>query len=884
VSLLASFRSNRFLPALLTAALTVPLFPRPARADSTGVPTPAGPSSGYDASLDVPETGSAVSDGAQQPVSVNPATGTATVAVSFEIPRARGAAQPHLGLTYSSSAGKGLGGYGWSFAVPSITRAPLSGPPLYNEPYGENTTGSLLAGDRFSFDGAALVPICAITDGKGCAGDGTLQLPAAVTTSWAYFRLEEGAGDTRLFWSPDHLTWLVQYKDGTTLELGKPLVASTSSWFGPAIDEDILPTSLIPAPYRWNVVRQYDAERSSGGVPVNPIVYQWNTIAGDTLLYLTDIFYTPATSASGTAPSDPTVFADHVHFAYDTSYYKAPIASFVPPVWRAAPNFLLSHADATAPISSASSVATPIARRLARRYWLNHAKDIDYFASMRVLLSQVQIEGRCLGSNLDYEQADFTVSATSGCPMLEPTTYTYKPVLDDMTVHPMSPALNMINQDGAPYLYDVNSDGIPDVVYFNEISTSAYEGASVYLTSPAGPFSAIQSMPFTYPSNFDPEANTGGTPTELYPGDFIADGRQNMLIAAGESPYGPGLSFATMTPIAPVAPSSSFLLSGQGTLSVPLSLPSSLSFGNAPGSWYIAQEQPLAVVDFDGDGYPDLMTDAPASQLGTVEQGLLPPAYHSLVMRSSRVSADGSVSPFSYLTPGVSPSTLGTSPPESLYPSTAESNASFPVTNLPIGQLFGEGASVQYPPLWMFADMNGDGLVDWVTMPNAGGALTYWVGHGDGSFGSCADGSNACIGNARFKGADAGTAFLRAPSLINGSSVFAHDVTGDGFDDLIVTSGAGITVYTNLQGTELDLGATVNLSALPLEWHGGQQILFGDMDGSGVDDVVVLQGGPDATISVSYIDVSSARRPGLLTSVQNGYGATTTIDYRSFIM
>lgn len=47
----------------------------------------------------------------------------------FDLPPARGEAQPQLSLTYSSSASEREAGYGWGISLPHIERRPLSGWP-----------------------------------------------------------------------------------------------------------------------------------------------------------------------------------------------------------------------------------------------------------------------------------------------------------------------------------------------------------------------------------------------------------------------------------------------------------------------------------------------------------------------------------------------------------------------------------------------------------------------------------------------------------------------------------------------------------------------------------------------------------------------------------
>ena len=53
---------------------------------------------------------------------VVPGTGAMTYSVPFQLPAARGSAEPYLGLHYTSGAGTEEAGEGWSLGLPSIER------------------------------------------------------------------------------------------------------------------------------------------------------------------------------------------------------------------------------------------------------------------------------------------------------------------------------------------------------------------------------------------------------------------------------------------------------------------------------------------------------------------------------------------------------------------------------------------------------------------------------------------------------------------------------------------------------------------------------------------------------------------------------------------
>lgn len=81
-------------------------------------------------------------------------SGAATLTVPIQVPRGIGGMEPQLALNYSTGAGNGLLGLGWSLSGPSaITRCPKT--ILHDGVRGAVTFG---VGDRFCLDGQRLMP------------------------------------------------------------------------------------------------------------------------------------------------------------------------------------------------------------------------------------------------------------------------------------------------------------------------------------------------------------------------------------------------------------------------------------------------------------------------------------------------------------------------------------------------------------------------------------------------------------------------------------------------------------------------------------------------------------------------------------------------------
>jgi Salmonella virulence plasmid 65kDa B protein len=87
-------------------------------------------------------------------------TGAATVSIPIQVPRGIGGMEPQLSLNYSSGAGNGLLGIGWTLAGPSaITRCPKT---IQHD--GVRGAVKFQSGDRFCLDGQRLVSTVPTSD------------------------------------------------------------------------------------------------------------------------------------------------------------------------------------------------------------------------------------------------------------------------------------------------------------------------------------------------------------------------------------------------------------------------------------------------------------------------------------------------------------------------------------------------------------------------------------------------------------------------------------------------------------------------------------------------------------------------------------------------
>jgi hypothetical protein len=290
----------------------------------------------------------------------------------------------------------------WDLSTHSIERRRPSGPPLNQDPAPGQALDTVVE-DDFYFDGQRLTPICLIAAGGGCSASvryADAAMPDFTQSGgWHYFRAATEGAFGRFFWSPDHMSWVVEYKDGTTLELGS---APSSPNIATSLDFDTQQqTTGSNKPYRWNLVHQHDQHRDVSGY-ANDAVYIWSKLETDssgnaTLAnpsYLTDIYYSGGT---GSAPSAVTQLATaefHVRLGYEPSpEARDPVG---PPIWRATPRWRLKTVDVAAmPYLPAAEGGT--AREVMRRYALSY---VTY--NHASFLQQVQLFG-CAGTSPAHE-------------------------------------------------------------------------------------------------------------------------------------------------------------------------------------------------------------------------------------------------------------------------------------------------------------------------------------------------------------------------------------------------------------------------------------------------------------------------------------------------
>lgn len=794
-------------------------------------------------------TGSGVTDTRRELAQVDLATGAVTSTLTFDLPVARGRAQPTLSLHYNSQRGVREAGVGWGLDLPVIQRRPLWGAPKYSEAPSIDTGGSLPPGspldslDRFEFSGQPLVPICWIDGNGNCpGGNGEEQAPPG----WIYFRAQTEGNFDRFYLSSDFQTWQVRRKNGTVLVLGcsSPGNQNLNGCFG--VDTDAL--TIPPSPFRWKIVEAYDLE--GGTTPVNVATYTWN---GE----LTDIHYSTLTSGSRTP-------AYHVHLKYKLPSYNVVSNA---PVWREVSVARLSDVDITSMPFSGSSGP----RAMLRRYHLNYIEQQHHS-----YLASFQVEGRCA---TDVFENDQELLPSSQCPMLPATTMSYLPPALNTTPTQITFQGSGLRppQSGQPQnivAVDVNGDGLADLVQAALASPPGPNPASttqgLFINDQKNPgvnfnfYGLIPEGSVGDMSNVAPEImSLGDVPGTYLPhgrsflGDWTADGSVGVIWS--EQPHSdgsPGGALLLRPHAGPVnwTWDSINILDSTGALEIAVP-----PYGDSSG------QVRMLSADVNGDGLLDAITVRAISTLGGI-------VYQAPVTYLSVRSADGKINPFDVQDTGCD-----------------------------------SGTSIRAND--QFADINGDGIPDFIDFQGYAQNISYRAGTGYGydSYGRTETAYGEWAG-------PCSEGFTQIPAplpLQNDTQPYQpifHDLDGDGLADLIYMDANGIKVFLNVDGTRfedtpfLDVDSTyidhlngfsgvdqwsmLTLPANPLDstdipYVPSLRVLVADMNGSGTDDLLIVGTNTAYYFDLQANQVGTGELPGVLGTIYNGYGGATGVMYAS---
>ncbi len=781
-------------------------------------------------------------------------SGTATFSVPIALPAGRNGVQPSLGLSYASTGGNSSVGFGWSMSVPFIVRQSDLGLSRYideNQWHGRE--------DRFFYNGGQeLVPVdsavAAAVDSFGGAYTNTDQRPSDVPNTWQQYRARIEGGFMRFFRSPDSTRWVVQGKDGTRFDFG--LLPSTEV----PVDLDTAPslqtegTDGTGPVYGWFLTRMSDVFGST-------VYYRYRASSGGQR-YLDDVYYLSPNSCAGIAPAGPSAatsdaartctlplsdYGVRVHVDYEarpdvyTSYTSG---------WGIAEAERVTRIVVTA----AGGMDTVGDRQLVRRYHLTY--DDAVFHS---LLSSVQVEGRPdveqTGNTATWYEFTNVDEATAlapgmvGRPLPAMTfDYTEAPaghipghggVAATVYDIPNSPS---VSADAARAdLFDVNTDGLPDLVVTDPARYQTSDGApaaGVFFNgfagsaaTPAYPASFSEAVPVGLPVGLSGTLNLASN--TIMPMDVEGDGRSDFLHLPRRDRYG----FFAPTRMSDSTTGNSVRPSQQGWRFTYADVV--LPTGGDPRIDLVREPQRYRTMDVNGDHLIDILKTSGSSMQTWLNLGMVPGGegqFGQAIWNETTKAWDLSNDPYETC-------------------------------------LMHDGLPLDFSdPELRTTDMNGDGLVDLVRLRR--GRLLYWPARGTTETGAPVFGLGPRHCPAGFaSGREIRMASAPAELNVDLEGVYLSDVNGDGAADVIQVRFDEVDVWFNEGGEAFTERVTISTPAAP---GFSPNVRLADIDGSGTLDIVYTNAG-----RWQYIDLAGGTRARLLSDVQNGLGASTHLTYGS---
>jgi RHS repeat-associated protein len=795
-------------------------------------------------------------------ITADPVTGAARTSVSFDLPKARGGAQPSLSLSYNSATGMGMGGMGWTLDLPSIERRNSSSFPTFvnldaGVPPGPPVNPATDP-DDFVLDGQPLVPIC-ILDASGTCGDGdeSGSFPTWLS-GWTYYH---PAVDTfeRAFRSADYSTWVVQTKAGQWLVFGTALDGNACGGLETHAAGSPDAGGSISGVYRWDLVEVDDASMS------NRVLYNWASLGptdleepasnGDGLRYLTDIY---DTFPGGRYLATPSQAAHHTHLFWRGSDEVLPYS----PGWKSTPARVLGDVA----VSSVTISGAPgSARSLVRLYHLTYTLDTAY---EQRFLTEFQQYG-CTATETNGNIADPTTWAYAGaCPSLPATNFYYQNPINDGWPSRSIVKVNTQTISGfttgytSAAMVDVDGDGISDLLASNGPQENEPYGSTAVVMLGSNPSVQISATPDT---------TDNGGPRYAYPGDLLptlrsywgdwwGTSQQSLLFlntSCGDPGYVTTNNSAMPGPVGDGVTFEIYQFGGPSGAVWPGSGPvwdqsASLPFNNAAPPDYTESEdnnrnwEQGKVFDIDGDGLTDI------------------------------AQIPDSNPPFS----GARRTYF------SLRPMSGANQ-----TTIFARKVFSEGlANYNTSGYHAIADMDADGLADIVEVEpitfSSSTYLRWWKNRGDGRFGDVGN-ANYAAETAMPPANDVPVATCTAcnwPVNQHSSNIAVGDVNGDSLADFVVLYNQTLSVYTQLprayaaQNNGAAFGAPITYAnAAP---NDNSVVSIATADGTGMP-FIVLQNVNTVTTFQLQSATPQFEKYGLLTGVQQNLSRQTTVTYDS---
>jgi RHS repeat-associated protein len=197
---------------------------------------------------------------------------------------------------------------------------------------------------------------------------------------------------------------------------------------------------------------------------------------------------------------------------------------------------------------------------------------------------------------------------------------------------------------------------------------------------------------------------------------------------------------------------------------------------------------------------------------------------------------------------------------------------------------------------FFYVDVNGDGIVDLVSynLGDDGGIPRVRPGNGRGDF-ACHDDKQPWPCLPQGSDLTAAYA-IDVPDPIKPwpftDDTLFHDVNGDGLADIVKydPSTGQVLVWFNQDGHTFACATDCIVGTIFDSLHdtrdiGAHRLSFADMNGDGIDDLVAITGAGVFVAPIVHGNFSwmnaRAPRPGLLIKIHNGRGATTQVQYQT---
>lgn len=877
---LITWKRSRFTAP--TAILTLLCFlatmlpPRIGRADDPAALPAFTPGTGGPQSL----AGPTLPANAPEPqATTDLSTGAAQTSYPFKLATARGEAQPSLGLSYRSSDGVGFAGVGWTLTVPSIVRKGTAGLPQFKDAVltSPSSLSSDATTDDYLIDGQLLVPV-AVLNSSGSVVSGQVlsgeAFPANILSQLGggvYFRREVDDG-SRYFFASNGLTWIQQSKDGRVRQYGQPLDESFPAAFErpSPYTATALALGSQNAVYRWNLVRDSDAVG-------NTVFYVYDdehqlvssTAQTAGAQFLTDIY--------DTRQSTTGAFAHHVHLTWElpqpppTGSTLSMVPYATSPIWRAPPFAQLQYVDVTS-----ATWGSP-QRFLVRSYALSYAMNAT---QTRSFLTSIQMTGDC-GS-----------FAGSG--------------------HPEGLPPGSFPEDGNGIVEErgARPNGICAAL---PATTYSYSGVTGGAPSPQ----ILSEAPWL---SFDSSAGVGFSPPQIQVLDLNGDAIADLFERKQDSDTGTvslggnlGSGTATTTTCLGSNQNCGPGTDGSGRWLVGCGFPSSPCGGCGEGPWDFfgdwgssarigalflgindgCLQLPVKAATFS-DPDPSGNIDIQPIALSSQDAAFL--ANFGPVRRDQGFDADGDGLPdLSFFPANVTP--------PSSYPTELTTRDHRGLTHPFRAPTVSAGTPAAFTSAigHVMTDVDGDGLPDiaYATANSSPPVLNVLPSRGDGRFGLP---FTPPLGPPATYGATVSVAIpafgpfhlhLQTDHNPFPNQFAVGDLNGDGFADYVESDDDALRICLRY-GSTFDTATWQCTSDTKFASPGGngsasRQVQIADVAGSGVNSVIffpILQGVTTATaIHVSPDGVAPnpdgtvSPRDGLLQTISNGVGATTTISY-----